>query len=390
MDTNTADTATETQQSETTATETTTQTSDSPSWLESLDKALDEGKITLKEGEDSTEKEGENSGETSEGSDKPSDEGQEKKTEAKDDDIPKSLSPKAADHFKAIKAAKAAAEARAAELEAKLKEVESAPKPDSQQAESLQEAIKEREAKIAEYEKELSVSRIEATPEYKEAVVKPLAAIMEVAEKIANKYEVNPKRLMAILEEADADRQGELIEEVASSFKERDRVNLYNLADDFSAVLAERDAMREKASEILATREKEAQAIEARKATESKANWDKTTKKVWEALKAKVPLPLQGDELAAAEKAIIEEVSSTDFSALSDDLKAFAAFSGATIPHIVKQNKALEAKVSELETMLKKYRTQTPSSDAGDKPEKSELSGDVDFLAAIEKSFNRV
>jgi hypothetical protein len=367
-----------------------TPTGESPSWMESLEKALDDGKITLKKDDGSTEKEGENPDKSSDKSSDKSDESSDKKPEDKDDDIPKTLSPKAADHFKAIKAAKAAAEARAAELEAKLKEVESAPKPDAEQAETLQEAIKEREAKIAEYEKELSVSRIEATPEYKENVVKPMAAILDVVERIAKKYEaqgVTEKKLRAVLEESDPDRQGDLIEEVASEFKERDRVSLYNLADDFSAVLAERDNMREKAAQILAVREKEAKAAEVRKVAEAKSSWEKTTKKVWETLKEKLPLPLEGEDLTTTEKAIMDEVAQTDFSALSDDLKAFAAFSGATIPHIVKHSKALEAKVAELETALKKYRDQTPGSDAGHRVEDTQISGDVGFLEAIEKNF---
>jgi chromosome segregation ATPase len=379
--------ATETSATETATTEVQTQTTETAptesSWIDSLDKAIEEGKISVKaEGDEaSTEAEKDPAEAEKAKEDKP-----EETTETSEEEAPKNLSPKAAEQFKEIKKAKRVAEQRVAELEAKLKDAEAAPKPDTAAVEDLQKAITERETKIAEYEKELAISRYEATTEYKEAVVEPLAAIFGVVDRMAKKYELSEKKLINILEESDPDKQGDMIDEIASAFKERDRVNLYNLADDYSAVMAQRDHLKEQAQVALEARSKETAAAEARKSSEAKANWEKTTKTVWDSLKQKIPLPLEGEELAKAEQDIVAQVTGTDFGAVTDDVKAFAAFSGAIIPHLVKKDAANKAEIASLKQALQKYQTQTPGSAAGVSTDTDDNSGD-DFLTSIEKNF---
>jgi hypothetical protein len=293
----------------------------------------------------------------------------------------KNMTPKAGAAFKAIKAEKKAAEKRAAELEARLTEIEKAntgSKEDAAESERLKTSLAEREAKIAEYEKELAVVAFEKTPEFRETVLQPMTAIIGVVERLSKKYSVPEKALMEVLNEKDVDLQGDLISELAGGFSERDRVSLYALADDFSAVLAQRDELRSRAAEALAARE----SLAAKKAAARTQEWKSTVEKVWGNMKTKVPMP--EDQKTADD--LIKQVSEMDFDSMSPDLKAFVAFSGGLIPVVVSQNKALQAQVADLTKSLEKYRSATPGASAGEARQQSRnLDSSVSFLDAIER-----
>lgn len=350
-----------------------------PSWFSALDKALEADAAGDKPAEEVKE---EKPAETKT-EEKPAD----PTDESNDDETVKSMTATAGAKFKEIKAEAKAARARVAELEAKLAQVESAPKPDTVEVEKLQAAITEKEAKLSEYEKELAISRFEATEEYKESVVAPMAAIIGVVEDLAKEYEISEKSLLNILEESDRKKQGQMIAEIASNFTERDRISLYNLGDDYAAVMDQRETLRSKASEALAAREKAKQSEAARLAEESKKAWSASTKTVWEQFKAKVPLPEDAQERAKIESEVVAQVAAVDFDKLSNDHKAFAAYSGAVLPQVVKMNKALSTEIAELKAALQKYQSATPGAGSGTETKPQEIDSGLGFLDALEKRF---
>ena len=345
-----------------------------PSWFTALDKAFEEAEASKPPEEKPKEPEPQPAAESKDPND-----------ESNDDETVKSMTSSAGAKFKEIKAEAKAARARVAELEAKLAQAESAPKPDAVEVEKLQTAIAEKEAKLSEYEKELAISRFEATEEYKESVVAPMAAIIGVVEDLAKEYEISEKSLMNILEESDRKKQGQMIAELASNFSERDRFSLYQLGDDFAAVLDQRDKLRSKASEALAAREKALQTEAARKLEERKKAWSSSTKSVWDQFKAKVPLPEDAQERSKFESEVVAQVAAVDFDKLSNDHKAFAAYSGAVLPQVVKMNKALSAEIAELKSALQKYQTATPGAGSGSVSKPQDIDTTLGFLEAIER-----
>lgn len=346
-----------------------------PSWFTALDKALEAEKTGDTTPEEKAEaKAEEKPAETSE--------------DSSDDETAKSMTATAGAKFKEIKAEAKLARARVAELEAKLAQFEAAPpQPDTVEVEKLQAAIAEKESKLSEYEKELAISRFEVTEEYKESVVAPMAAIIGVVEDLAKEYEISEKSLLNILEESDRKKQGQMIAEIASNFTERDRISLYNLGDDYSAVMDQRDTLRSKASEALAAREKAQQSEAARQSEENKKAWNASTKTVWEQFKAKVPLPDDAQERAKIETEVVSQVAAVDFDKLSNDHKAFAAYSGAVLPQVVKLNKALSSEIAELKSALQKYQSATPGAGSGTETRPQEIASDLGFLDALEKRF---
>ena len=345
-----------------------------PSWFTALDKAFEEAEASKPTEEKPKEPETQPAAESKDPND-----------ESNDEETVKSMTASAGAKFKEIKAEAKAARARVAELEAKLAQAESAPKPDAVEVEKLQAAITEKEAKLSEYEKELAISRFEATEEYKESVVAPMAAIIGVVEDLAKEYEISEKSLINILEEPDRKKQGQMIAELASNFSERDRFSLYQLGDDFAAVLDQRDKLRSKASEALAAREKALQTEAARKLEESKKAWSASTKSVWDTFKTKVPLPEDAQERSKFESEVVSQVAAVDFDKLSNDHKAFAAYSGAVLPQVVKMNKALSAEIAELKAALQKYQTATPGAGSGSVSKPQDIDTTLGFLEAIER-----
>jgi hypothetical protein len=302
-----------------------------------------------------------------------------------DDDSIKNMTPSAGTKFKEIKAEAKAARARVAELEARLAEVEVAASPDAVETEKLQAAILEKESRIAEYEKELSISRFEATEEYRQSVVAPMAAILGVLEELAKDYDVPEKVLLNLLEEGDRKKQGDLITEVAANFSERDRFSLYQLGDDYAAILDHRDTLRSRAKEALFEREKSLNNENARKLEESRKQWGTSTKSVWGEFKKRIPLPNDPEARAAFESKISSQVSELNFDSLSTEHKAIAAFSGAVMPEIVQQNKSMSAEIVELKNALKKYQSATPGAGSGSDAKPQQVDSSLGFLEALEQ-----
>jgi hypothetical protein len=369
-------------QSDTAVVSTPEQQSDyEPSWFSALDKAFEEAESSEK-----SQSESENSDEP-EPKDTPvgTEEPESQETEQGET---KSMTATAGARFKEIKAEAKAARAKVAELEAKLAQLESAKPSDFEDPEKLKSVLSEKESKISEYERELAISRFEATQEYKESVVAPMAAILGVVEDLAKEYEISEKAILSVLEEPNHKRQGELISDIASNFSERDRFSLYQLGDDYAAVIEQRDTLRARASEALAAREKAAQLQESKKAEESRKAWGSSVKSVWETFKSKVPLPDAPEDRAKFESEVMSQVANVNFDKLSDDHKAFAAYSGAVLPEVLKRNKALSSEISELKTALKKYQKATPGAGSGTDSKRQDVDSGLSFLDSIEKHFS--
>jgi len=352
-----------------------------PSWFSALDKAF--ASEESENPENATEPPSEPSAEATDADD--SEDPKELSEDNGDEENIKNMTPSAGSKFKEIKAEAKAARARVAELEARLAEVEGSTRPDVAETEKLQAAISEKESRIAEYEKELAISRFEATEEYRQTVVGPMAAILGVVEEFAKDYEISEKALMNLLEEPDRKKQGEMIAEVASNFSERDRFSLYQLGDDYAAILDQRDNLRSRAQEALAVREKSLKSEQAVKLEESRKQWAASTKSVWEEFKKRVPLPDDPKAREAFESNVSSQVSELNFDTLSTEHKAIAAFSGAVMPEIVKQNKSLSAEVAELKNALKKYQSATPGAGSGSDTKPQEVESSLGFLEALEQ-----
>mgnify|MGYP006266379879 CR=1 FL=1 len=328
-------------------------------WFGSLDKALD-GLNNPEKTEEADQVEESTKTETPEVEYKSEEGGQD---EGAEEEVTTSMTRSAGAKFKELKSELKDWKAKYAELEKVLEEAGSKPPEDY-------EALK---AKVAEYEQELSVTRVEATEQYKQSVVVPLNTVLTSAYALADKYGVEEATLQAALSEKDIDKQSEMLQDLASAFTERDRLGLYRMADDVAILLKRRDEIKANAQSAYSTLT-EKQKREASEARTQALN------SVYSTLSEKIPL-LKNKDIASKVKSIVE---STDVASAKPDVQAYAAYAGALLPHIFKEYQSQASKIAELEKTIASFRKTVPKAGGGKQTAVAAMPADVGFLEALE------
>ena len=106
----------------------------------------------------------------------------------------------------------------------------------------LEQQLQQAQEVISEYEQELSVARVEQSAEYKQTVTEPLNNIMNAAEALAERTNVDVNEVFAIFSEVNIERQNNSLERLTEEMGDRDKMMLYRMVDD-SAAIFERDTM---------------------------------------------------------------------------------------------------------------------------------------------------
>lgn len=308
----------------------------------------------------------------------------EKPSEADSDELPKeadSLRKWAVNTRKDWKQEKS----RREELEAKVAELER-----NSSAGDPEEVTRLRQMN-EEYERELQVSRVEATKEFKEAVVAPMAQIRESVGAIAAKYEVPERELFEAFSESDPSVRADKLSDIAAGMNDRDKFSLYELEQKFSRVQATREKVVNNAK--LALEKIDAHRQEQAK-TQQEAyakNYVSTLDKIWGEVQEALPFfkKVDGDDTWNTE---LDEAQNfargLNVDSMNEDGKARIAIRAAMMPVIYKQMEQLYNHVKETEKALSKYQTATPKAGGGTSPSaapKEEFEG---FLEAISAKLN--
>jgi len=303
-------------------------------------------------------------------------ESQEKEEE--DSDEVKNMSAAAGAKFKELKNELKEYKAKLAEATKLIEEAKSASPVDSEEVESLK-------TKLAEYEQEIAVTRVEATPEYKRAVIEPTQAILDAATTLAERYKIDARKLVNALREESAAEGSDALTELAGDFSERDRVRLYRMADDLSDVSRRRDYLRENASKAYEEQQAKKEAEEAMMEKSYREKTAQIAAKIWTETFSEHPVLTQMD------KAVMEEVrgaaSEADLLDSSVEERVYAVYAGVALPHVIKQFEAATNKVVELEKALGKYKKASPKV-SGNTDTTPTIVDDGGFLDAIEKRFS--
>ena len=176
--------------------------------------------------------------------------------------LPSASTPQAQDAWAKMRTSNQALFKQNAELTAKLKEHE----------EKLKEFDGKTPMDATEYErltteretlsKELRLVKLEATPEYQKAVLKPMGAVEDEIKRLSSKYSVSQARIREALTEADRDKQGDLLGKVTDTFNDRDKMTLFKLADDSKEIFRRRSILQSDVKQAL-------DYIEAKRAAET-------------------------------------------------------------------------------------------------------------------------
>jgi len=316
--------------------------------------------------------------------------------EATEDDLLEQLSeegdwtPKAANRFKQLKEEmKLFREERdqfkqlTVEQELKIKEMSGL--VENKDVEALQQ-------RIAEYEHAQMFSNLEQTSAYQEAVTKPLEALIEQADQIATKYEVDTNTLIDIFAMTDADLQDERLSEVLSHASERDKARVYKLMEEVNPILARRaelysnveEASRE--AEMLEEARNNAQLAERAKLREN------ITRNVMDRITEKLPFLKTFDKLDVG--AIQQKAAQTDPTVIHPVDFAYNAVSAQLLPAIVREYVSQKKEIEALTDRLASFEDAEPRiSGTGSNRlptasgSRSTAGSDVNFIDAINRAF---
>lgn len=244
------------------------------------------------------------------------------------------------------KAAIAAAEQAKVQAEARAAEAEAA----------AAEAV-ELKAKIAQYEKEMSVVKLEKTEAYQSTVQAPLDAIMKESAEIADRYELDIAKVDAILEMTDETAARAALKELLSGLDvdDDDKYALRELRKRTLPLAAKRAELYGNADaallELQAQTEKATTAQIAARAEERRAAVPTVVDKIarW--------LP----ELKGAMEVISKETMDTDVDALPVDRRVYNHLAGRALAEAGKLYKTTKAQLDEALDQIARYEAAKPN-----------------------------
>jgi hypothetical protein len=270
---------------------------------------------------------------------------------------------------------------RAATLEAKLAEVEK-----SRAGTDPEEVTRLRQLN-EEYERELQVARVEATKEFKDAVVLPMQQVREAVDTLATKYEIAQRDLFEAFSETDPSTRADKLSDIAAGMNDRDKFSLYELEQKFNRVQSTREKVVNNAKLALEKIEQHREEQSKTQKEEYSKRYTSTVDKVFEEARQAIPLlrPIEGDDewnnqLAEAEKF----VKGLDMDGLNEDARARVALRSAVAPIIYGQFVSLYNRYREMEKSLEKYQKATPKAGGGSSvaPQTNKEEFD-DFMSAL-------
>lgn len=304
----------------------------------------------------------------------------EESSEDTEDADTKSMTGSAGAKFKELKNELKTYKAKVAEMERALAE---RPEPGKEVDQSPY--LEELKSKVAEYEREIAVSRIEATPQFKQAVLEPTQAILDAAISIAERYEVAPRKLVEALRQESSGDSSDALLEMASDFSERDRVRLYRMADDLAEVSNRRNYLRENAQKAMAELNEQRKAQELQTEKQYRDEALRIANSTYEQTFANnAVIKSLGEDVM---KELQQAAPEADLLDTAPEERAYAVYAGVALPHIVKKYAEMSQKLAEAEKALGKYKKASPkvSGNVDTSPQKQEVGG---FLDAIEKRFS--
>jgi uncharacterized protein with HEPN domain len=247
-------------------------------------------------------------------------------------------------------------------------EVKSVLSTKDQTIQSLQQQLEELQNKAARlpeledklkdfdtYEKELSVTRLESTREYRETIAKPLQVIGEQAETLAKANDCDFEQVLEMMREADPAAQRAAFKEVTAGWDEVDRAELWSSVKDARILLDKQDLMRNNASAAAKEQLEKAALREQAEKAEAKQQFVSSLKDVTKTLREKTPFVAlaEGETEDDRYRSLEQKVAEVDFDSQPARGKAFAAAAAILHPQMIRTIAKLQEENATLRSRVK-------------------------------------
>jgi DNA repair exonuclease SbcCD ATPase subunit len=273
------------------------------------------------------------------------------------EDIGDEWTPKAANRFKELKTELKTNRSELEQLRQQSKEYESKIQELTGLAENKD--VEQLQERLAQYEQQQALSNLEQTQAYQQAVSEPLEALVEQADQIADKYEVDSDALIDVLSLDDPQEQEEQLAELLPNASDRDKARIFRIMEDIDPIIQRREQLYENADAALAEAkqlEEQQQAVVAAEQAQLREN---ITKNVVERVQQKLPF-LKGIE-GLDMSAIQQKASETDPTVLHPVDHAYNAVSAQVFPTVVRQYLEMRKEVESLTDRLAEYEDAEPA-----------------------------
>ena len=310
-------------------------------------------------------------------------------TEDLTEDIGDDWTPKAANRFKELKTELKTNRSELEQLRQQSKEYESK----IQELTGLVENkdVEQLQSKLAEYEQQQALSNLEQTQAYQTAVSEPLAALVEQADQIADKYEVDPDALVDIISLDDPQEQEEQLAELLPNASDRDKARIFRIMEEVDPIIQRREQLYQNADAALAEAKQLEEQQLAAKAAEQAQLRENVTRNVVERVQQKLPF-LKGIE-GLDMQAIQQKAAETDPSVLHPVDHAYNAVSAQVFPTVVRQYLEMRKEVESLTDRLAEYEDAEPAMSGQTKASSvtgSGLSDDMSFEQRVNAALGAV
>lgn len=263
------------------------------------------------------------------------------------------------------------------------------------EVERLKKEIADRDAKLKEYEGEISVTRIEATPQYKTEAAK-IRGAEDFVRGLAKKHDMSSAAaLLDALRETDPEKRRTDLEELSSDFGFVDRTEFISAAKAHAEATAAAEALRKDAGTKLEQITREQQMEIDRTATANLTDFRTSAEEQWKAMQEAHPIlrHVEGKpEWNAYLDSIGADITGVDVNNLPIIDVAKGIVADRVLPEITKAmihyqgafKKEREARLAS-DKKLADYRATAPGAGGGRTTEggAGKKDGDESFLGAV-------
>ena len=291
--------------------------------------------------------------------------------------------PKAAKRFKQIKEELRNSNSELEQLRQIAKEQDSALKELAALAEDKD--VEELQNRVKEYENAQMFANLESSSVYQDVVTKPLGDLMERADQIAVKYDIDPTVLIDIIALGNADEQDERLSEIMPDASDRDKSRIYRIIEEVGPILERRQVLFENVEEA----SKEVALLEETRQKQDLAERaklrDNVTRNVVDRVTEKLPFvkSMEGFDI----EAIRRKAASVDPTVIHPVDFAYNAVSAQLLPSIVREYMSLRREVESLTDKLAEFGDAEPKMSGYSGSPSKQSGGDGNFIDAINRAF---
>lgn len=274
---------------------------------------------------------------------------------------PKDWTPQAAKRFKELKAELKTYRSRAEELEQAVSQKESR----LQELQALAEnpEYQQLQERIAAYEQQMLVTKLESSHAYKTLVEQPLANLVQEADGIAEKYSLDSNTLIEVIAESDEAVQEEQLTELLANASDRDKFRIYKIIEEVRPILEQRAVLQQHAEAAL----REAEELENQRYQQTLVQRvqqrQEAANSVADKLKSKLTFlsGMEGVDLST----IAKEAAELEPSTLDPVTGTYQAMAAKLLPKMAAQYMNLQKEIETLTEKLAEYDRAAPKAGGG-------------------------